>query len=331
MKTLEFKNKSTSLISVNDLNDILEHITYRKIFLLIDSNVYNLYNDFIKSIPNVIGYYILEAKEQNKTIVEYNKIINEMLILNITKDVVLINIGGGITNDMGGFISSTYKRGLSFINIPTTLIGQIDASIGGKNGLNFNLVKNAIGTIKQPDKIILCNKFLDTLNVKDITSGKAEMLKLALAYDNSLIEYINDLSSTNLLTFAYTKGLICTIDEECNSIRNILNFGHTIGHAIELKTDIKHGISVGIGMYLIVSNEFKPIIYKKLQSIGLNLNEYFPVLKQLDLNELLNIIHNDKKNNDFINIIDLSSIGKAYMHTISLKNLEERIKDESIW
>ena len=331
MKTIEYKqiSQKCEIISLDYLDDINELLdSQQKYYLIVDSFIDRNYSNFIKSIPNTIGKFVINAEEKNKSFDTYNLIIDDLLKLNVSKNTTIINIGGGITTDLGGFVSSTYKRGLTFINIPTTLIGLIDASIGGKNGINIGNYKNMVGTINEPSKIIQCREFLNTLNDDEIVSGKIEMLKLALVYDINLLKYL-ELSSKNIYKFALKKAEICLIDEKCQNIRNILNFGHTIGHALEIKNGLKHGFSVGLGMYLITKNQdIKEFIKSCLLNIGFDINNYLHLLDKQSIKEYIEIIKNDKKNDDMIRIIDLEEINKPVIKEISILDMEERLQYE---
>ena len=329
MKILPFTNDQCIIDAYSSLNDIIDSLKNHKYYYLIDQNIYQLYPEFIHQLPNLVGFFIIDAKEENKTLTTYQSIIEDMLKHHITKNIYLCNIGGGIVCDTGGFVAGTYKRGLDFINIPTTLISQIDASIGGKNGLNMPPYKNVIGTIKQPKRIILCNVFLNTLDNLNLSSGQVEMLKLGLVQDVKLLELYKNYQDLKVLElFAYQKGLICVKDEWCLDLRNILNFGHTMGHAFELIGNIPHGISVGMGMYFISEGKIKEFIKDELIKIGINFDYYYQLIKNINPQHILDIIKQDKKNNDFINIIKVSTPGSAFMQTISLSKILEMLKDE---
>lgn len=321
MREFKYKDKTTRIMIVDD-NLLINELNRTQNYYIIDQNVYSIYHELISKLPNPVGISIIEALEENKSLQTINRVVKNLLKENVHKGWTIVGIGGGITLDLAGFIASTYKRGLNLINIPTTLIAMIDAAIGGKNGVNFENIKNVLGTIYQPNKIVINPAFLKTVDELDIESGKCEMLKIALVSNLDLIPLINDYQKANVLEkFAYQKAQIVEIDEMCENVRNVLNFGHTLGHAIELKYNIKHGIAVGIGMYIITIDEnLRNYIKEQLFIIGLDVDQYLALINIEDIDELVEIIKNDKKNKDFVNIIALDSIGHACMKSIS--NLE---------
>lgn len=327
MKTIQFKNKITT-IKLLSLENVLKSLSNTKNYYLIDANISKLYQDFVEKLPNSLGKYIITAEENKKTIETYQLIIHSLMSDNVTKDCYLVNIGGGITTDIGGFVAATYKRGMHFINVPTTLLAMVDASIGGKNGLNFDWNKNIIGTIYQPDEILIAEDFLETLAPQEILSGKVEMLKLALL-QNDNTSFLQDVSGSTIYRYALAKADICVKDEESKDVRNILNFGHTLGHAFELLLNIEHGIAVGLGMYYITKNkQMQELIKNELAKIGLNINDYKEKINKIDKDKLLEIIMNDKKNTDFINIVELDKLGEPYIAHTTINKLKEDLANE---
>ena len=222
---------------------------------------------------------------------------------------LIINLGGGVITDMGGFIASTFKRGLDFINIPTTLLSMVDASIGSKTGINLNLLKNQIGLFSDPQLVIIDTNYLKTLNEREIKSGYAEIIKHCII-SNSFFDDLIDRSSIHynediIYNSIQIKNKIVSLDKLENNIRKNLNFGHTIGHAIEslyLKKEDKllHGEAISIGM---ICESF--ISYKKTNfrletanKIKTHLNSIYPKINfnKNDLKEILSLMKYDKKN-----------------------------------
>lgn len=229
---------------------------YDKFFVLTDENVYKIYSSMIASLvpEKEVMKIIMPAGEECKSIENVILIWNKLLEGKAGKDSLLINLGGGTISDIGGFAASTYKRGIDFINVPTTLLAMIDASIGGKNGINFNNYKNQIGLFSEPQSIIINTQFLKTLNERDIKSGIAEMMKYAFVSDTSFL----DLDTDNYLDFiekaAAIKEEVVSLDMRESGLRKILNFGHTIGHSLESyyldkENYLTHGEAVALGIY----------------------------------------------------------------------------------
>ena len=229
---------------------------YDKFFVLTDENIYGIYSSMIASMlpEKEITKIVVPAGEQSKSIENVMLIWNKLLDAKAGRDALLINLGGGTISDLGGFAAATYKRGIDFVNVPTTLLAMIDASIGGKNGINFNNYKNQIGLFSEAQSVIINPQFLKTLNERDILSGMAEMMKYAFVSDSSFL----DLDTDNYLDFiekaAMTKDEVVALDMRESGLRKILNFGHTIGHALESyyldkENYLTHGEAVALGMY----------------------------------------------------------------------------------
>ena len=229
---------------------------YDKFFVLTDENIYGIYSSMIASMlpEKEITKIVVPAGEQSKSIENVMLIWNKLLENKAGRDALLINLGGGTISDLGGFAAATYKRGIDFVNVPTTLLAMIDASIGGKNGINFNNYKNQIGLFSEAQSVIINPHFLKTLNERDIKSGLAEMMKYAFVSDASFL----DIDTDNYLEFiekaAMTKDEVVAFDMREAGLRKILNFGHTIGHALESyyldkENYLTHGEAVALGMY----------------------------------------------------------------------------------
>lgn len=280
---------------------------YKDFFLLTDDNIYKIYSSLIASLlpEKEIYKIVIPSGEDSKSIENVMFIWNELHESNAGRDSLLINLGGGTISDIGGFAASCYKRGIDFINVPTTLLAMTDASIGGKNGINFRNRKNQIGLFSIPKSIIINPFFLKTLPQRDLLSGLAEMMKYAFIADASFF----DLNTDNYLDFiekaATTKDDIVNLDFKESGLRKMLNFGHTIGHALEafyLDKDnyLTHGEAVALGMYssLFLSVKYcgldeKWLFFYELWFKG---NYNFLNLKGFDLESIFSLISHDKKN-----------------------------------
>ena len=280
---------------------------YDKFFVLTDENIYGIYSSMIASMlpEKEITKIVVPAGEQSKSIENVMLIWNKLLDAKAGRDALLINLGGGTMSDLGGFAAATYKRGIDFVNVPTTLLAMIDASIGGKNGINFNNYKNQIGLFSEAQSVIINPQFLKTLNERDILSGLAEMMKYAFVSDASFL----DLDADNYLDFiekaAMTKDEVVALDMRETGLRKILNFGHTIGHALESyyldkENYLTHGEAVALGMYssLYLSVKYcgldeKWLFFYEMWFKG-NLN--LMNLNGFDVDAIYSYVSHDKKN-----------------------------------
>ena len=247
-----------------ELKKTLKAYQFHKKFLLVDENSFtHCVSEFIvqTDLTNDIEIIEIESGEENKTLEICQYIWQTFLDFNADRKTLLINLGGGVITDLGGFIASTYKRGIDFINVPTTLLAQIDASVGGKVGIDFNNFKNIIGVFNEPKLVVIYPYFLKTLNKRQMLSGYVEALKHGLIADKLYWKILQTglLSDANnweklIESSIEIKNNIVKNDFEENGERKKLNFGHTIGHAIEshsLKHDkfpLLHGEAIAIGI-----------------------------------------------------------------------------------
>ena len=204
----------------------------------------------------------INSGEKNKNIETCKIIWQQLTDFKFTRKSLLINLGGGVIGDMGGFVAATFKRGIQFINIPTTLLSQVDASIGGKLGIDFNEFKNHIGVFKDPDAIIICDEFLNTLCRRELKSGFAEIIKHGLIYDLNYWKDIQMKLFSKITDWQYfikksvfIKADVIEKDPFESGLRKILNFGHTLGHGIESwyldnEEDLLHGEAIAAGMIM---------------------------------------------------------------------------------
>ena len=325
----------------NDFVDILKGYKTSNTFVLVDENTEKFCLPVIESyLPDKFSLIKIKSGESKKNI-ESVKFIWRSLIRNgADRKSLLINLGGGVIGDMGGFAASTFKRGIKFINIPTTLLAQVDASVGGKTGFDFMGLKNEIGCFNAPDKVIIYPKFLKTLDKENILSGYAEMIKHGLIYDEEHYKKLKnfDILSDNLNYEALLalieqsvsiKKYFVETDPYEKNIRKALNFGHTFGHAFEsyfLNTDneLLHGKAVAFGMIFdaFLSNKKCLFPLEKLFEITDFIHTTYGYLKfgKDDYNKLLELMLHDKKNeNSTINFTLLSDIGKVEINQTANK------------
>ena len=310
------------------LEDTIKRYGNQSIALLVDENTKKHCLPIIKKRIDTVRWTIIEipSGEHNKTIDTCKSIWLSLLEAKIQRNGLLLNLGGGVVGDMGGFCASTYKRGIDFIHIPTTLLSQVDASIGGKLGVDFHGIKNCIGCFKNPKAVFIWTSFLDTLPRREQISGFAEIVKHALIKDNKYWESLQGVTFTRrfnwdefVLRSLEIKKEIVIEDPFEKGARKALNFGHTIGHAVEsyfLDTShpLLHGeaIAVGIICESYLSYLHSTLSRKKLLEIASFINRVFPQasLPDNDYIKLLGLMQNDKKNNGKgINFTLLKDIG----------------------
>ena len=365
MKTQEvkFRNKDKTysiLIGSNILGILPKKIksicpNTKKIALIFDKG---LPLRFKKTISKSLKSYDLTIfnflpNERAKSQKSVNIFLNKLLSKNFNRTDLVIGVGGGITGDLSGFVASIYKRGINFISLPTTLLAQVDASIGGKTGINSLHGKNLIGSFFQPKLVIADTSFLKSLKRKEMVCGFAEILKHAIIKDKKFFDWLKINSkyifsqNSKKLVFAIKKSCLIKLffvnkDVNEKNLRMILNFGHTFAHAIEIKNNysknITHGEAVLAGIILatklsIIKKVCSKSTLKKIKEIY-DLNELnYTFNKYNKIKEIYNLIpyfKNDKKNNDEkINFILLKKLGRTTLpnkYKISFKDLKSKIK-----
>ena len=328
-KYLNYPNHQTLLFHQKGiLNDGFFFIEDKKKYLIIvDANVYTLHNNLFKTSYTNVYTYIIVASEENKSIEEYQKIIDYLFANNFTRNDEIIAIGGGIISDLSLYVSATYKRGMNITLIPTTLLAMVDASIGGKCGINYQGYKNQLGTFYFPKQIIIDETFLETLSNNEFNNGFSEIIKYSIIKDEEMFDQIeqNQYQINELIDKCIDiKIKIVTNDLYDNNERKLLNFGHTYGHIVESHSNflISHGHSVAIGMYKEISNEE---IKSRLFNI---LSKMFDIEYPLEKDEISKYLIKDKKmTNDYIDVVFIEKIGYA---KVVKKKVEELI-DEYIW
>lgn len=332
----EFQFKDFSIYAGSDvleilLENLIEH-SYSRVFVLMDENTRKY------CLPKISKYLFdiipitISSGEQHKTLVTAQFIWNELFKHNADRSSVLINLGGGMVGDIGGFCAAIYKRGIEFINIPTTLLAMVDSSVGGKTAVDFNHIKNSLGVIQQPKSVYIYPDLLGTLPISELRSGFAEMLKHGLIADSDYWEQLIKVSESELPRLASLingsvkiKMKIVKKDMFEAKDRKRLNFGHTIGHAIEaysIKNDkipLKHGEAVAIGMICesYLSKVKSGLSGKELQLISQFIVSRFPKYSMRNIlsPELIKLMRQDKKNvNDSLQFTLLRSIGKSIVN-----------------
>ena len=301
----------------NSLNSFVEENNYSTIFILTDNNT----NEYCLSrfLPflatnKAIEIMEIEAGESEKNINTCMEIWNILTELGGDRKSILINVGGGVITDIGGFVASTFKRGIDFIHIPTTLLAMVDASVGGKNGVDLGNLKNQIGVINVPKMVLIDTEYLATLPQNEMRSGLAEMLKHGLIFDANYWNQLKELKQTDFADFdtlihrsVAIKNEIVMQDPTENGIRKALNFGHTLGHAIESyflenenKKTLLHGEAIASGMILesYISWQKKLLSEEEYLEIKNSINAIYEIIvfDENDIQPILDLLIHDKKN-----------------------------------
>jgi 3-dehydroquinate synthase len=288
---------------------------YSKIFLLTDTNTERecvpIFKKLVPEAKNWISV-VIPAGEPFKTIETCLQVWNSLSELGADRKSLLVNLGGGVVTDLGGFVASTYQRGINFINIPTTLLSMVDASIGGKTGVDLGTLKNQIGVINQPELVLVDSVYLKTLSSRELRSGFAEMLKHGLIQDSNYWNELKNLkpeevTADQIYTSVQIKNEVVQEDPTEQNLRKILNFGHTLGHAIESyflnsETDetLLHGEAIALGMILEAYLSIAVCGLSKNESDAIKsilLNTYPRVeIGRIQQEEILKLLRFDKKN-----------------------------------
>jgi len=330
----------------SQLNEFLHEKSFSKIFILVDENTHEYCLPILLgNMETDLGFEILEieAGEEMKNIQTANQLWEILTEMQADRKALVINLGGGVITDMGGFVASTYKRGIQFINIPTTLLSMCDASIGGKTGIDLMHYKNMVGTFAFPEQIFIFPKFLETLPFKELRSGFAEMLKHGLIADKNhwdqLIQ-VRKLEVETIIPHIQTsmniKQDVVDKDFHEQNIRKTLNFGHTIGHAVESLclqqgNPILHGEAVAMGMIAEAHLAYLENLISETEAdmVIENVQRYYPYLDISDFKDedITALLLNDKKNTDSkINFSLISGIGSCtYDHQCSQENIIESL------
>jgi 3-dehydroquinate synthase len=352
MQTIQANNYQIlfNTLGYQFLAETLTPNLYSKIFILVDENTSDhCLPYFLANLATEVTIEIieLEAGEENKNIETCLQVWSSLTELQGDRKSIIINLGGGVITDIGGFIACTFKRGIDFINIPTTLLAMVDASIGGKNGVDLGNLKNQIGIIKEPKAVIIDTHFLESLSSKEMRSGLAEMLKHGLIFNKeywSKFKTLTDLNTDDLNGLIHEsiqiKNTIVSEDLTENGIRKSLNFGHTLGHAIESyflenkdKNSLLHGEAVAVGMVLesYLSKEKNLITeaeYLEIKNLILSLYERVEFSSK-DIEKIIELLIFDKKNEfGIIQFALLEGIGKIKINqTADNKSIKSSFED----
>jgi 3-dehydroquinate synthase len=302
------------------------------VIIITDDNVNRLYGDKFPKIP----VFSLSPGEESKKLEVIEYLAEQLLLAGIDRSGFVLAVGGGVVCDIAGFLASVYMRGIRCGYVSSTLLSQVDASTGGKNGVNLGGSKNILGTIRQPEFVICDPEMLQTLPEHDYLSGLAELIKTAVIGDKELFDLIEksfekimsrdtDLLAILIAKSVRFKGLVVSEDEKETGLRRILNFGHTFGHAIEMQKGVSHGFAVASGMVLATEFSFKRRYINLVEKQRIiRLLERFKLLTELDLtgNQMEELVlHDKKKTGTEIHFVFTQGIGKAIVEKIPVDDV----------
>ena len=270
----------------------------RRVFIVTDSGVPEVYAKTVASFAKESMIVTVAEGEGSKSPEVYVSLLNKMVEFGMTRSDCAVAVGGGVVGDLTGFISATYMRGIDFYNVPTTLLSQVDSSIGGKTAINLGGVKNIVGAFHQPRGVLVDLDTLKTLDKRQIANGLSEAIKMSLTSDEELFRFFEDEEITGdsleriVVDSLKIKKQVVEEDEREGGLRKILNFGHTFGHAVEAEEEMRgfyHGECVAIGMLVTSSEAVRKRLIKVLKKVGL------PTEYNGDVERALSFISHDKK------------------------------------
>lgn len=316
----EITVKRGAIESIGEIFDL-----ERKVLVVTDSGVPEKYAQKVASCCAAPVVVTLDEGESTKCIATFEMLEKTMLDSGFCRDDCVVAVGGGVVGDIAGFAASAYMRGIDFYNVPTTLLSQVDSSIGGKTAVNFGATKNIIGAFYPPRAVAIDPDTLSTLDKRNIASGLAECIKSALIGDEDLLNIIEKSTGENVDEIIFralkVKKRFVELDEKESGVRRALNFGHTIGHAIEMQSGLLHGESVALGMLPMVSGEIRERITAIYEKLGLPTNYDVPQgTKEL--------IKRDKKaTGELITAVAVNTVGTYEFVKMTPEEIEEKARE----
>ena len=328
---LDLKDNSYDIIVERGiLEKAGEHINLnRRVLVVTDSGVPAIYAQTLAKHCKSPIICTVESGEASKSIETFTKLLRIMLDNDFSRKDCVVAVGGGVVGDLSGYVASAYMRGVDFYNIPTTLLSQIDSSIGGKTAINFGGIKNIVGAFYQPKKVLIDPELLKTLPERQISNGLAEAVKMALTSDKELFEIfenkvIKDNIDEIIIRSLNIKKNVVEQDEKESGIRKILNFGHTIGHGIESSVNMEeffHGECVALGLIPMCDEKIRPRVVNVLKKCNLyNLIDF-------DWDKISEVMFHDKKaDGDTVAVTTVNEIGKYEIKTLKCSQVIDMAK-----
>lgn len=316
------------IIEKDSINDVSKYFNLkRKVLIITDSGVPSIYSNIVKEQCMEPFIYVILKGEASKNFDNYIKILEFMVNNKFTRTDAIVAVGGGVVGDLSGFVASSYMRGIDFYNIPTTLLSQVDSSIGGKCAIDFLGIKNNIGAFKNPNGVLIDSNTLKTLEKREFNAGMAEVIKMSATSNKELFNYLKDNSNLDL-DYVIKEALkikknVVEADPFEQNLRKVLNFGHTIGHAIESLSEgnLLHGECVALGMMYMVDKSIKKELEEVLKKFNL------PTSINVNDDEIINLVRLDKKSSGTkVSIVYVKEIGSFEFRKIEINELKDYLK-----
>jgi 3-dehydroquinate synthase len=333
-KIFHFSNRSVEYYFEGRISQIKEIVGSAKTIFVTDKNVFAAQEKQFKNRNTIV----LNAGEEHKNQSTVDSVIKQLVEREADRKTILVGVGGGVVTDITGYVASIYMRGIPFGFVPTSLLAMVDASIGGKNGIDVGVYKNMVGIIRQPSFLLFDPSLLQTLPEKEWKNGFAEIIKHASIKDAGMFKELeqNDLAfyqkkkkevSALIQRNALLKTRVVQQDEFEKGERKLLNFGHTLGHALENQYKLSHGHAISIGMAYASSLSKKINSFKNADRVVGLLEQYqLPTFAEFDKEKVINVLKMDKKKTrDSINFILLAKIGKAFIKEIPIQQLYDNL------
>ncbi len=313
--------------ALGDLSRLLN--LERKVLIVTDSGVPQCYAETVAAACKAPYTVTVPQGEQSKSLASFEMLLNAMLTAGFTRGDCVVAVGGGVVGDLAGFAAASFMRGVDFYNVPTTLLSQIDSSIGGKTAVNLGGVKNIVGAFYQPKRVVIDPTVLNTLPDRQKSNGLSEAVKMALTSDKALFELfenenIEENTDRIIVGSLNIKKRIVEEDEKESGLRKMLNFGHTIGHGIESAANglLYHGECVALGMLPMCSAEVRGRLASVMEKLSL------PTKAAVDADAVCAAMLHDKKTAaDGTTAVMVDSVGTGYFKKLSPKELENMAKD----
>lgn len=302
----------------------------RRVLIVTDTGVPSEYAEKVAKAAKEPTVVTINAGESSKCMAEYSRLLSVMTHKGFTRNDAVVAVGGGVVGDLSGFVAASYMRGIDFYNIPTTLLSQVDSSIGGKVAIDFEGYKNIVGAFYQPKAVIVDPNVLSTLPKRQLSNGMAEALKMSMTSDPELFSIFEQGKAFSEIDTVIERSLkikksVVEQDEKESGLRKILNFGHTVAHAIESEygfLELYHGECVALGMVAMCSGELRERLLKILKN--LNLPTFVPV----NYEKLIDAMRHDKKmSGNEITVVYVPEIGKYELKTMPFEELKINMKE----
>ena len=298
----------------------------RRVIVVTDSGVPEIYAKTVAKQCKESIICTVELGEGSKSLETFGTLLQKMLDNNFSRKDCVVAVGGGVVGDLSGYVAASYMRGIDFYNIPTTLLSQIDSSIGGKTAINLGNVKNIVGAFYQPKKVLIDPDVLSTLPERQISNGLAEAIKMALTSDSELFdilekEDIKEKIEKIIIRSLNIKKNVVEQDEKESGLRKILNFGHTIGHGIETSSELYHGECVALGLIPMCDEKIRTRVIEVLKKCNLH------NLIKFDWDNISNAAFHDKKaDGEFVTVTTVPKVGSFELKTMKCNEVIEMAK-----